>query len=155
MAAIRAADVITIGPGSLYTSIIPNLIVAWVADAIGKSNATKIFIGNLMTQPGETDGYDVRGHLEAVKKYAPQINFDYVVLNNRPIGPDQAEVYGADAAYQVGLDDAELAALDPQTEIVRTDLLAQGEMVRHDSERLAQVIITCAERAHSRTLAGV
>ena len=155
MAAIRAADVITVGPGSLYTSIIPNLIVAWVADAIGRSNATKIFISNLMTQPGETDGYDVRGHLEAVKKYAPQINFDYVVLNNRPISSDQAEVYRADAAYQVGMDETDILALDTQTEIVRTDLLDRGEMVRHDSERLAQIVITCAERARLRTLAGV
>jgi uncharacterized cofD-like protein len=155
MAAIQAADVITLGPGSLYTSIIPNLIVAWVADAIGRSSATKIFISNLMTQPGETDGYDVRRHLEAVKKYAPQINFDYVVLNNRPISVEQAQTYGADAAYQVGMDETDLANLDAQTEIVRADLLDPGEMVRHDSPRLAQVVIACAERARSRTLAGV
>jgi uncharacterized cofD-like protein len=155
MAAIRAADVITIGPGSLYTSIIPNLIVDWVADAIGRSTATKIFIANLMTQPGETDGYDLRRHLEAVKKYAPSIDFDYVLLNNRPISSTQAEIYRADAAYQVGLDEMEFDALNPQTEIVRTDLLDDGEMVRHDSERLARVVITCADRARSRPLAGM
>jgi len=155
IAAIRAADVITIGPGSLYTSIIPNLIVAWVADAIGKSSATKIFIANLMTQPGETDGYDISQHLEAVQKYAPQIHFDYAVLNNRPISVEQTEAYRADGAFQVGLDETELGILDPQTEIVRTDLLDQGEMVRHDSERLARIVITCAERARSRTLTGV
>ncbi|MDX6559261.1 MAG: hypothetical protein QOF72_2310 [Blastocatellia bacterium] len=155
MAAIQAADVITVGPGSLYTSIIPNLIVDWVADAIGRSTATKIFIANLMTQPGETDGYDLRRHLEAVKKYAPSIDFDYVLLNNRPISPTQAEIYRADAAYQVGLDETEIDALDPQTEIVRTDLLDDGEMVRHDSERLARVVIACADRARSRPLAGM
>jgi len=156
MAAIRAADVITVGPGSLYTSIIPNLIVAWVADAIGRSNATKIFIANLMTQPGETDGYDVRQHLEAVNKYAPQIQFDYVVLNNHPINPSQAEVYRADGAFQVGLDD-EINNTDfgPETELVRADLLDKGEMVRHDSEGLARVVIACAEKARSRMLAGV
>jgi len=156
MAAIRAADVITVGPGSLYTSIIPNLIVAWVADAIGRSNATKIFIANLMTQPGETDGYDVRQHLEAVNKYAPQIQFDYVVLNNHPINPSQAEVYRADGAFQVGLDD-EINNTDfgPETELVRADLLDRGEMVRHDSEGLARVVIACAEKARSRMLAGV
>jgi uncharacterized cofD-like protein len=155
MAAIRAADVITIGPGSLYTSIIPNLIVAWVAEAIGRSNATKIFIANLMTQPGETDGYDVDRHLSEVKKYAPQIHFDYVVLNNRLISSHQAEKYRADGAYQVGLDETELGALDPQTEIVRTDLLDRGEMVRHDSERLASIVIDCATRVRSRVPAGV
>lgn len=156
MAAIRAADVITVGPGSLYTSIIPNLIVAWVADAIGRSTATKIFIANLMTQPGETDGYDVRRHLEAVAKYAPQVHFDYVVLNNCPISASQAETYGADRAYQLGLDDEiERSDFGPGTEFVRTDLLDRGEMVRHDSERLAGVVITCAERARSRVIAGV
>src|SRR5947208_6616047 len=111
MAAIRSADVITVGPGSLYTSIIPNLIVAWVGDAIGRSDATKIFIANLMTQPGETDGYDLDRHLSEVKKYAPQIHFDYVVLNNRSINPHQAEKYRADGANQVGLDETELGAL--------------------------------------------
>src|SRR5436309_726854 len=66
LAAIRAADVITVGPGSLYTSIVPNLLVAQVAGAIGQASATKIFISNLMTQPGETDGYDLRRHLETM-----------------------------------------------------------------------------------------
>jgi uncharacterized cofD-like protein len=126
-----------------------------VADAIGKSSATKIFIANLMTQPGETDGYDIGQHLEAVQNYAPQIHFDYAVLNNRPISVEQTEAYRADGAFQVGLDEAELGILDPQTEIVRADLLDQGEMVRHDSERLARIVITCAERARSRTLTGV
>jgi uncharacterized cofD-like protein len=155
MAAIRSADVITVGPGSLYTSIIPNLIVAWVADAIARSNATKIFIANLMTQPGETDGYDLDRHLSEVRKYAPQIHFDYVVLNNRSISSEQAEKYQTDGAYQVGLDETEPGALDLHTEIVRTDLLDRGEMVRHDSERLAAVIIDCAQKARSRVPAGV
>lgn len=155
IAAIRAADVITIGPGSLYTSIIPNLLVAWVADAIGRSSATKIFVANLMTQPGETDGYDISQHLEAVQKYAPQIRFDYAVLNDRPISVKQTEVYAADGAFQVGLNETELASLESQTEVMRADLLDQGEMVRHDSERLGQVVITCAERARSRALAGM
>ena len=60
--AIRAADIITVGPGSLYTSILPNLLVAQVSRVIGRTNATKIFINNLMTQPGETDGYTARQH---------------------------------------------------------------------------------------------
>ncbi len=156
LAAITAADVITVGPGSLYTSIVPNLLVASVADAIGKASAIKIFIANLMTQPGETEGYDVRRHLEAVTKYAPQIHFDYVVVNNRRISSDQAELYRADGAYQVGLEDElDCGGLDPETELVRADLLDEGEMVRHDSERLARVVIACAERARSQTLVGV
>lgn len=156
LAAIRGADVITVGPGSLYTSIVPNLIVAQVADTIGSAKATKVFIANLMTQPGETDGYDVRRHLEAVAKYAPEIHFDYVIVNSRAISPDQTELYRADGAYQVGLEDElDCAGLDPETELVRADLLDEGEMVRHDSARLARVVIACAERARSQTLVGV
>ena len=156
LAAIRAADVITVGPGSLYTSIVPNLLVAQVADTIGSAKATKIFIANLMTQPGETDGYDVRRHLEAVTKYAPQIHFDYVLVNSRAISSDQTELYRADGAYQVGLEDEIVCAgLDPETELIRADLLDEGEMVRHDSEGLARVVVACAERARSLTLAGV
>ena len=156
LAAICAADVITVGPGSLYTSIVPNLLVAQVADTIGSASATKIFIANLMTQPGETDGYDVRRHLQALARYAPQIHFDHVIINNRAISSDQAELYRADGAYQIGLDgEIDCAGLDPETELIRADLLDEGEMVRHDSKRLARVVIACAERARSQTLVGV
>ena len=86
------ADVITVGPGSLYTSILPNLLVAKVSQAIGESQATKIFICNLMTQPGETDNYSARQHLETVKSYAPEIHFDFVVVNDRRITPNRLSV---------------------------------------------------------------
>jgi uncharacterized cofD-like protein len=155
MAAINAADVITVGPGSLYTSIIPNLLVSWVADAIGNARATRIFIANLMTQPGETDGYDVRRHLEAVARYAPQIQFDYVIVNQRPISADQAELYRADGAYQIGLDhEVDQGALGPETELVRADVLDERAMVRHDSESLAGTVMDCAARARFGTLVG-
>lgn len=148
LSAIRAADVITVGPGSLYTSILPNLLVARMAEVIGSSPATKIFICNLMTQPGETDGYSARQHLDTVKKYAPAIHFDYVVVNNRPIESEQAARYAAEGAYQIGLaDDSFDNAVEGDTEIIRADLLDHGEKVRHDSDRLAQVVIACHERA--------
>jgi uncharacterized cofD-like protein len=153
LAAIRAADVITVGPGSLYTSIVPNLLVASVADAIGESAATKIFIANLMTQPGETDGYDVRRHLEAVRQYAPQIHFDYVIVNDRKISDDQARLYSADGAFQVLLDSRD-SGIDQEIEVVHADLLNAGEMVRHDSEQLARVVIACAARGRSERLAA-
>ena len=145
--AIRAADVITVGPGSLYTSILPNLLVAQVARVIGKTRATKIFINNLMTQPGETDGYSARKHLETIKKYAPEIHFDYVVVNNRRISAEQAERYAAQGAYQIGIKDSIYEIVDEATEIVRADLLDDGEKVRHNSERLAQVVLGCRKQA--------
>ena len=145
--AIRAADIITVGPGSLYTSILPNLLVAQVARVIGETRATKIFINNLMTQPGETDGYSAREHLETIKKYAPEIHFDFVIVNDRRISQEQAELYAAEGAYQIGIDDPIDDAIDQATEIVRADLLYDGEKVRHNSDRLAQVVMNCRKRA--------
>jgi uncharacterized cofD-like protein len=148
--AIRAADVITIGPGSLYTSILPNLLVAKVASAIGESHATKIFICNLMTQPGETDNYSARQHLETIKSYAPEIHFDFVIMNDRPISEEQSRRYALEGARQIGIDDdseSVASVLDKSTRIVRTNLLEDGEKVRHDSARLAQVVLACRQQA--------
>jgi uncharacterized cofD-like protein len=145
--AIRAADIITVGPGSLYTSILPNLLVAQVARVIGQTRATKIFVNNLMTQPGETDGYSAREHLETIKKYAPEIHFDFVVVNNRRVSEEQAALYAAEGAYQIGIDDSIDDALDQTTEIVRADLLYDGEKVRHNSDRIAQVVMNCRKQA--------
>jgi uncharacterized cofD-like protein len=149
--AIRAADVITMGPGSLYTSILPNLLVARVASAIGESGATKIFICNLMTQPGETDNYTARQHLETAKRYAPEIHFDYVIVNDKRITKEQAERYALEGAYQIGIDDdfdeSIASVLDQSTVVVRTNLLEDGEKVRHDSTLLARVVLACRQQA--------
>jgi uncharacterized cofD-like protein len=145
--AIRSADIITVGPGSLYTSILPNLLVSQVARVIGEARATKIFVNNLMTQPGETDGYSARQHIETIKKYAPEIHFDFVVVNDRRISNEQAELYAAENAYQIGIDDPIDAAIDHATEIVRADLLDGGEKVRHNAERLAEVVLNCRKQA--------
>jgi uncharacterized cofD-like protein len=155
LAAIHAADVITIGPGSLYTSILPNLLVGGVADAIGSSRATKILIANLMTQPGETDGYDFKQHVDTVLSYAPQINFDYVVMNSRAITVAQTDRYRADGADRILLDEATDERFAHEgIKVVCADLLDEGEMVRHDSARLARVVIACAAKAGSRPILG-
>lgn len=149
--AIRGADVITLGPGSLYTSILPNLLVSRVAAAIGESPATKIFICNLMTQPGETDNYSARQHLETTKSYAPEIHFDFVIVNDRRITKEQAERYALEGAYQIGIDDDAIdSVLDQSTEVIRTNLLEDGEKVRHDSALLARVVLACRQQACSQ-----
>jgi uncharacterized cofD-like protein len=151
LSAVRSADVITVGPGSLYTSILPNLLVARVAECIGASPAVKIFICNLMTQPGETDGYTARRHLEVVKRYAPEIGFDFVVVNDRHVSPEQAAAYAAEGARQIGLTDHLLEEqFGGETEVVRADLLDEGEKVRHSPEKLARVIVACYEQACGR-----
>ncbi|HEY8188279.1 MAG TPA: gluconeogenesis factor YvcK family protein [Pyrinomonadaceae bacterium] len=157
--AIRAADVITIGPGSLYTSILPNLLVARVAAAIGESPATKIFICNLMTQPGETDNYTARQHLETIKNYAPEIHFDFVVVNDKRITKEQAERYALEGAHQIGIDedsDESIASvLDQSTVVIRANLLEDGEKVRHNSELLARVVLACKQQGCSQPAVSV
>ena len=154
--AIRSADVITVGPGSLYTSILPNLLVSQVARVIGESPATKILVSNLMTQPGETDGYTAREHIETVKRYAPEIHFDFVIVNDKRISSEQTERYAAEDAHQIGIDDNAIdRALDGNTEVVKADLLDAGEKVRHNSIRLAQVVMACRERALLRNAVTV
>jgi uncharacterized cofD-like protein len=144
LAAIRSADVITIGPGSLFTSLIPPILVDGVAEEIAASHAVKIFICNLMTQPGETDGFTARHHLELVREYAPEIDFDYVIVNDHPISEKQMEKYAGEGAEQIGVH----GSISPETiegaEIVYGNLLDEGEMVRHDPGRLAQVALLCA-----------
>ncbi|HEU4595574.1 MAG TPA: uridine diphosphate-N-acetylglucosamine-binding protein YvcK [Pyrinomonadaceae bacterium] len=151
LSAVRAADVITVGPGSLYTSILPNLLVARVAESIGAAKAVKIFICNLMTQPGETDGYTARKHLEVVKSYAPEIKFDYVVVNERRVSEEQAARYAAEGAHQIGLSDHMLEReFGEEAEVVRADLLDEGAKVRHSPGKLARVIVACYEQACAR-----
>ncbi|HEY6231497.1 MAG TPA: uridine diphosphate-N-acetylglucosamine-binding protein YvcK [Pyrinomonadaceae bacterium] len=146
--AIRTADVITVGPGSLFTSILPNLLVARVAAAIGESKATKIFICNLMTQPGETDNYSARQHLETVNSYAPEICFDFVIVNDRRITQEQAQRYAMEGAYQIGIGDDNVdPVLGQSTRVIRTNLLEDSEKVRHDSALLADVVLECRRQA--------
>lgn len=145
--AIRAADVITVGPGSLYTSILPNLLVARVPQAIAESGAIKIYICNLMTQPGETDNYTAREHLETIRHYAPEIHFDFVIINDRKITQEQAERYALEGAFQIGLDnDALDSVVDRSTQVVRANLLEEGEKVRHNPDVLADVVLACRQQ---------
>jgi 2-phospho-L-lactate transferase/gluconeogenesis factor (CofD/UPF0052 family) len=109
-----------------------------------------------MTQPGETDGYTAREHIETVKRYAPEIHFDFVIINDKRISPEQTERYAAEDAQQIGIDDNAIdRALDGNTEVVKADLLDSGEKVRHNSIRLAQVVMACREKALLRTAVTV
>jgi uncharacterized cofD-like protein len=127
---------------------LPNLLVARVSRAIGESRATRIFICNLMTQPGETDNYSARQHLETIKNYAPEIHFDFVIVNDRRITREQSERYALEGAYQIGIDDDAIdSALDQTTQVIRANLLEDGEKVRHDSALLARVVLACKAQA--------
>jgi uncharacterized cofD-like protein len=141
IAAIGQADIITVGPGSLYTSILPPLLVQGMTDAIANSKATKVFICNLMTQPGETDGLTSRRHLEVVREYAPGLDFDYVLVNNLPISERQAELYTKDGAEQIGVHGSIDAETIEGAKVISTNLLDEGELVRHHPDRLARCVL--------------
>jgi len=147
--AIGEADMITIGPGSLYTSLLPPLLVKDVAKAIEKSKAIKVFICNLMTQPGETDGYSARKHLEVIYNHVPNIKFDYLILNNRPISQAQAELYAKEGAEQIDFLSLN-EVLPKETKIIAEDLLDEGEMVRHNPKKLALSVLSCFSKASDK-----
>jgi uncharacterized cofD-like protein len=152
--AIESAGMITVGPGSLFTSLLPPLLVHGVADAIAASSAVKIFVCNLMTQPGETDGFTSRHHLEIVNGHAPQIDFDYVLVNDHPISETLAEKYREEGAEQIGVHGSMSPATIEGVEIVYGNLLDGGDKVRHHPEKLAQVALLCALQPRERAIAG-
>jgi uncharacterized cofD-like protein len=147
--ALESADAILIGPGSLYTSIIPNLQVAGVFDALKSSPAIKIYICNLMTQPGETDGYSAADHVQALLDYSP---IDVCVLNSSTVGTAVAQRY-----LEAG---SEIISGGPEDEDqirrsgivpVAAPLLRDGQVkARHDPATLARLVVSLA-----RGFAGV
>jgi uncharacterized cofD-like protein len=139
LAALDAADLVVIGPGSLYTSLIPVLLVRPLADAIARSHARVVLVGNLMTEPGETDGYTAADHLAAIYEHAPQLRVHDVLLNATPIPPEVADAYAARGALPVKPTPAALEARGCR--VVARPLLASGIKVRHDSSRLAEAIL--------------
>ena len=154
LAAIHEANIITVGPGSLFTSLLPPILVEGVADAIAASRAVKIFICNLMTQPGETDGFTARHHLELVRRYAPAIDFDYVIVNDHPISDSQTEKYAGEGAEQIGVHRSISPATIEGAEIVYGNLLDDGDKVRHNSAKLADVLLLCALQPREKASVG-
>ena len=138
--AINNADVIIMGPGSLYTSIIPNLLVKGIPEAISKSPAKKVYISNVMTQPGETDGFKVSNHLKVLMDYGVAENIDYVIANNGIIPPDIKEKYAKENAELVVLDYENISNLN--VNVIEADLIKiTKRYVKHNAEKLAELIM--------------
>src|SRR6056297_1237327 len=135
---IQKADVIVIGPGSLYTSILPNLLVKGIAAEIKKSNALKLYVCNVMTQPGETDNYTAADHAKAIIDHCGKGVFDYIILNNQQGTEELRQKYEAEGAYPVEIDHQRLKELG--VSIVEEDLLKKNSYLRHDPEELAKLI---------------
>ncbi len=147
--AVEEADLITLGPGSLYTSLLPNLLVSRIAQQIARSKATRIYIGNLMTQPGETRGYSAAEHLQAVDRHVGGNIFDFAVLNNREFPSAMRKRYAAEHAEPVINDLAKIRALGVSPVCVPL-LQAEDGVARHDSQRLSRLLLELAARPSRR-----
>ncbi len=136
LAALRQAQLVVLGPGSLFTSIIPNLLVRGVVQALAESRALKVYVANLVTQPGETTGFSLGDHLQALKTYAPSLQVDVVLANSEPLPPEVAARYRAAGAEPVALEGVSGVRVEARKLLKVTP---EGT-VRHDPERLAQAL---------------
>ena len=145
--AIREADMIILGPGSLYTSIIPNLLVDGIVEAILQSDALKVYVANVMTQEGETEGYTASDHIAAIFQHSAPGLFDLCLTNSSPVPPDVAARYAQEGAEPLRYDAGRCAALG--VELVSRPIAAvENGYVRHQSENLARELIQLhAERS--------
>ena len=141
--AIAEADLITLGPGSLYTSLLPNLLVSRIAQQIARAKATRVYIGNLMTQPGETAAYSAAEHLEAIIQHVGLNIFEYALLNNRSFPLAMRRRYAAEQAEPVVNDLAKIRALGV-TPVCVPLLQAEDGVARHDSSWLSRSLLELA-----------
>jgi len=140
VAALERADLILLGPGSLYTSILPNLLIPGIRQALVKTRARVVLLLNLMTQPGETDGMMGLDHLRALVRQAGEGIIDAVLVNSTPIPPPLIAHYAETGSVPVAVDRAVLEALG--VEVHEADLLAaDGDLIRHDPEKLARAVL--------------
>ena len=137
--AIMEAELIVLGPGSLYTSVLPNLLVKGVADALRASSALKVYVCNVMTQPGETDGYSASQHVAAILNHVGPGVIDYVLLNDQKIDPQLQAQYAEKGAYPVEADVENVEALGVKT--LRRRVISEVHVIRHDPLRLSRAIL--------------
>ena len=137
--AIQQANLILIGPGSLYTSILPNLLVSGVAEAIEKSSATRVFVANLMTQPCETEGFSLADHVRVIYSHTRCKLFDWVVASNQRISPEVARRYSRRGAEPVRVDISDLQRIGVRC--LLDNLLEEHGVVRHNAARLSLLLI--------------
>ena len=149
--AIREADLLLLGPGSLYTSVIPNLLVAGVPEAIRESDALKIYICNIMTQDGETEGYTAADHLEALMDHGAKV--DLCLANSAPVGEGLVERYRAEDAAPLVVDRERISAMG--LELVERPVASEGgDYARHDPDKLAAAVLELYRQRAVRIFRG-
>jgi uncharacterized cofD-like protein len=137
--AIEEAQIIVLGPGSLYTSIIPNLLIKEITDSIVASGAIKIYVCNIMTQPGETEGYSASEHIKTLIGHSHPRIFDYCILNARDIPDETLKRYEQENSYLVINDTEKIAKMGYR--VIEDDIVAISDVIRHDSSKLAKIIL--------------
>ena len=145
LAAIAEAEVITIGPGSLFTSLIPNLLVRGIPEAIRNSRAIKVYVCNLMTQANESLGLTAADHIRALNSHAGGQIFDYALINRMPVSTELKTKYALEGASQIvsDLDAIEALGVCP----VQGDYLFEDGVARHNTDRLAKDLLDLAMRS--------
>jgi uncharacterized cofD-like protein len=143
--ALARADLITIGPGSLFTSLIPNLLVRGISQAIRQSAAVKVYVCNLMTQANESLGRTAADHIRALNEHAGYQLFDYALLNSRPVSPELKAKYALEGATQIVVDAPEIESMGVRC--VLADYLEEDRVARHNTDRLARDLLKILNQA--------
>jgi 2-phospho-L-lactate transferase/gluconeogenesis factor (CofD/UPF0052 family) len=137
--AIAAADLIVLGPGSVYTNLLPVLLIPEIAEEIGRSRARVVFVMNLMTEPGETDGFVASDCVRTIRQHAPEVPVYDVLLNDAPIPSDLVVSYARQGVLPIGYDTDALGALGCRP--LKCDLLWNGPAVRHDPRKTWRALL--------------
>jgi len=148
--AIKKSHVIVLGPGSLYTSVMPNLLINGMYEAVKKSKAIKVYVCNVMTQSGETDGYKVSDHIRAILEHTGEGIMNYCVVNIGRVPVKILEKYKEESASPVLVDEEKIKQLGCVA--VEADIVNVKNFVRHDSQKLAKIIIDLLSAVRKHTL---
>jgi uncharacterized cofD-like protein len=152
--AILEADAVILGPGSLYSSVISNLLVPGIVEAITKSSALKVYVCNIMTQPGETLGYSASDHLQAIYQHSRQELVEFIIVNNEEIPIEHLKKYTNEGAQVVQVDIEKLEKL--KVGIISASLYQEKGYIRHNPHKIAHLIIKkVSEVKGPRTLTNI
>jgi uncharacterized cofD-like protein len=139
VSAIAGADLVVLGPGSLYTSVIPNILIPEIRDALLSTRAWVVYVCNVMTQAGETDDYSAADHLDALQRHGLSDGIDAVLVNDEQVSGELLESYARQGSRPVPVDAARMRDMGVRVE--HAPVIAQSQVVRHDSDRLARAVL--------------
>ncbi len=150
---IREADVIVIGPGSLYTSLMPNILVEGIPSLLAESKAAVFYVCNLMTQPGETDNYNVLDHVNAIIKHSSKYMIDYIIVNDEKISEDLIVNYKYQGAKQVFIDQDQIKELEKMNiKVIQSNFVdIRKNYIRHNSDKIGQLLFNYVDEKNKES----